>query len=229
MRVAIIPARGGSKRIPRKNIKDFCGKPMIAWSIEAAHQSGLFDHIVVSTDDNEIAEVATSYGAEVPFRRPDELADDYTPTRLVVQHAIQEIEKANSNCKFACTIYPTAPLLQVADLKKGFLHLQNDGWDFAFSATSYPYPIQRALKKIDGGGVEMFYPEHRQTRSQDLEPAYHDAGQFYWGTREAFLDNKPTFSNKSYPVILPSWRVVDIDEIEDWVRAEYLFKSIIAK
>ncbi|WP_081618349.1 pseudaminic acid cytidylyltransferase [Thioalkalivibrio sp. ALE31] len=228
MNVAIIPARGGSKRIPRKNIKPFCGKPMIAWPIEAARQSGLFDHVVVSTDDDEIAEVATAFGAEAPFRRPAKLADDYTATRPVVNHAIEEIEWVHGRIQYACTIYATSPFLLVDDLKKGFDALQEESRDFAFSVASYPYPIQRALKVTDGGGVEMFHPEHRWTRSQDLEPAYHDAGQFYWGRRDAFLENKPTFSSESYPVILPSWRVVDIDTPEDWTRAEHLFKSLMS-
>lgn len=223
MQVAIIPARGGSKRIPRKNIKEFCGKPMIAWSIETALQSGCFDHVVVSTDDQEIAEVAERYGAKVPFRRPVELSDDYTATRLVINHAIREVEQVYGRIQNICTIYPTAPFLQIDDLKKGASALQEDKWDFAFSLTSYSYPIQRALKISAEGGVEMFYPEFRAARSQDLEPAYHDAGQFYWGRRDAFLEGNPTFSPNSFPILLPNWRVVDIDIEEDWLQAEKIF------
>jgi len=229
MNLAIIPARGGSKRIPRKNIRDFCGKPMIAWSIEAARRSGLFDHILVSTDDDEIAEIALSHGAEVPFRRPPELADDHTATRPVVNHAIREAETLWGEVEYVCCIYATAPFLRIGDLKQGFDRLVETGAEFAFSVTSFPYPIQRALKLTPNGGVEMFYPEYRQSRSQDLEPAYHDAGQFYWGRTKAFLENKDTFSNSSIPVVLPYWRVVDIDNEEDWARAEHLFKCLPQK
>lgn len=229
MNIAIIPARGGSKRIPRKNIRDFCGKPMIAWSVEAAHRSGLFDHIMVSTDDDEIAEVALSSGAEVPFRRPPELADDHTATRPVVNHAIGEAERLWGRIEYVCCIYATAPFLQVHDLKQGFDRLVETGADFAFSVTSFPYPIQRALKLASNGGVEMFHPEYRQYRSQDLEPAYHDAGQFYWGRAALFIENGDTFSSSSIPVVLPNWRVVDIDNEEDWQRAEQLFKCLPQK
>ena len=226
MNIAIIPARGGSKRIPRKNIRDFCGKPMIAWSIAAAQHSELFEHIIVSTDDDEIAAVAESVGAEAPFRRPTELSDDYTPTRPVVIHAIREAQRRFGRPTYVCCIYPTAPFLEVEDLKQALAQLMAGPADFAFSVTSFPYPIQRALKLTADGGVAMFYPEHRKTRSQDLEPAYHDAGQFYWGRTEAFLDDRDTFSSSSVPVILPSWRVVDIDNEEDWIRAESMFRAL---
>lgn len=226
IRVAIIPARGGSKRIPRKNVRDFCGKPMIAWPINVARQSGLFDRIVVSTDDDEIAEIAKSYGAEVPFRRPAELADDHTATRPVVNHAIREIEQRYGLPEYVCTIYPTAPFLRVEDLKRGLASLKDAQVDFAFSLTSYAYPIQRALRITSCGGVAMFQAEHRKTRSQDLEPAYHDAGQFYWGRTGAFLEEVETFSDSSVPVILPNWRVVDIDTEEDWERAEFLYRAM---
>lgn len=229
MRVAIIPARGGSKRIPRKNVKLFCGKPMIAWSIEAAKGSGLFDYIVVSTDDDEIAQVAESYGAVVPFRRPENLSDDFTPTRPVVNHAIREIARLFELPDYVCVIYPTAPLIEIEDIARGHTLLTASEVDFAFSVTGYAYPIQRALKRVPNGGVQMFQPEHRVTRSQDLEPAYHDAGQFYWGRTKAFLEDRETFSNMSIPVVLPNWRVVDIDNEEDWQRAELLFKGLRLK
>ncbi|TQE98384.1 MAG: pseudaminic acid cytidylyltransferase, partial [Spiribacter salinus] len=177
MNICIIPARGGSKRIPRKNIRDFCGKPIIAWSIEAAQQSGLFQHIVASTDDDEIAAIAESLGAKAPFRRPPELADDHTPTRPVVNHAIRDVEHRFGRPDYICTIYPTAPFIKADDIKRGLEQLTASGADFAFTATSFAYPIQRALKRTASGGVAMFQPEHRKTRSQDLEPAYHDAGQ----------------------------------------------------
>lgn len=226
MNLCVIPARGGSKRIPRKNIREFCGKPMIAWSIEAAIKSELFEHIIVSTDDDEIAAVATSQGAEVPFRRPDNLADDHTTTRPVVNHAIREAEQRYGQQDHVCCIYPTAPFIQIADLQRGFEQLIKSGAEFAFTVTRFAYPIQRALKLTKSGRVAMFQPEHRKTRSQDLEEAYHDAGQFYWGQTEAFLENDDAFSADSMPIILPHWRVVDIDEQEDWERAELLFHSL---
>jgi pseudaminic acid cytidylyltransferase len=227
MKLCVIPARGGSKRIPRKNIRDFCGKPMIAWSIEAARESNLFDLIIVSTDDEDIAQIAQACGAIIPFLRPSYLSDDFTPTRPVVNHAIQEIKKKHGEYEHTCVIYPTAPLIQVADLKTGLETLIRSQADFAFSVTNYPYPIQRALKITLAGRVEMLQPEHFNARSQDLESAYHDAGQFYWGKTEAFLANKNTFSSFSVPIILPSWRVVDIDTENDWIRAEKICRSII--
>lgn len=226
MNLCVIPARGGSKRIPRKNIRDFCGKPMIAWSIEAAIKSGLFEHIVVSTDDDEIAAVATSLGAEVPFRRPVELADDHTATRPVVNHAIRDTEQRFVRPVHVCCIYPTAPFIQISDLQRGLDQLINSGADFAFTVTHFAYPIQRALKLTESGRVAMFQPEHRKTRSQDLERAYHDAGQFYWGLTEAFLDDRDTFSSLASPIVLPNWRVVDIDNEEDWDRAVILFRAL---
>lgn len=199
---------------------------MIAWSIEAAIESKLFQHIVVSTDDDEIASVATAYGAKVPFRRPAELADDYTATRPVVKHAICEAEKHFGRQDNVCCIYPTAPFIQIDDLKCGLDKISTPGVEFAFSVTRFQYPIQRALKLTDAGCVAMFQPEHRLTRSQDLEEAYHDAGQFYWGRAKAFLEDYDTFSSNASPVILPNWRVYDIDTEDDWTRAELAFQSI---
>lgn len=224
--LCVIPARGGSKRIPRKNIREFCGKPIIAWSIEAAQKAGCFDRIIVSTDDSEIAAIAKKWGAEIPFMRPPELSDDMTATRPVVNHAIREIEKESGLPEFVCCIYATAVFLQSDDLQKGWKRVQENGVDFAFSVTSFPYPIQRALRVLQGGGVEMFQPEHRLTRSQDLEEAYHDAGQFYWGKTAAFLSDKPTFGTMSVPIVLPRFRVQDIDTMEDWTRAELMFKAL---
>lgn len=220
--VAVIPARGGSKRIPRKNIKNFCGRPMIAWSIETALKSGCFDRVIVSTDEAEIAETARSWGAEVPFLRPPELADDYTATRPVIRHAIREIEKRYGLPQFVCCIYATAPFIQGADLKKGLSLLMAEDCDFVFSAAPFPYPIQRALRLTEKGRIEMFYPDQRGARSQELEEAYHDAGQFYWGKAEAFLSEKRIFSPASIPVIIPHYRVQDIDTAEDWRRAELI-------
>ncbi|WP_337881106.1 pseudaminic acid cytidylyltransferase [Rheinheimera sp.] len=226
MKLAIIPARGGSKRIPGKNIRAFCGKPMIAWSIEAARASNLFDRIIVSTDSSEIARVAKTYGAEVPFIRPAELADDYATTRVVVNHAIQWAQTEQLNPVYVCCIYPTAPFVTAALLNESFKTLINSQKEFCFPVTSYPYPIQRALFMDSNGGVNMFQPEHRTSRSQDLVPAYHDAGQFYWGKTDAFLENKAMFSALATAIVLPRSQVEDIDTEEDWTVAEQLFKRL---
>lgn len=228
MRVAVIPARGGSKRIPRKNILPFCGKPMIAWSIEAALASGCFDQVLVSTDDKEIAEVALQHGATVPFVRPQSLADDFTGTGAVIAHAIQFLQAARQTCEQVCCIYATAPFVRAEDLQQGLQVLQEGACEFAFSVTSYAFPIQRALRISAAGGVEMFQPACFAMRSQDLEHAYHDAGQFYWGTCQAWLDGKPIFAPYSRPVVLPRFRVQDIDTTEDWLHAEALFKILRA-
>lgn len=226
MNIAIIPARGGSKRIPRKNIKEFHGKPMIAYSIEAAVISRCFDKIIVSTDDAEIAEVAIKYGAEVPFMRPANISDDYATTLDVIKHAIEFTESQGWAVKNVCCIYATAPFINHEFIQKGLCELISAKIDYAFSATSFPFPIQRALKLNDEQRVEMFQPKHLNTRSQDLEEAYHDAGQFYWGTKSAFLQRKPFFSHESKAVLLPRKRVQDIDTNEDWELAEALYKAL---
>lgn len=229
MKLAVIPARGGSKRIPRKNIKPFCGKPMIAWSIEAARSSGCFDRIVVSTDDLEIADVARNHGADVPFMRPEELSDDYTGTIPVIAHAIQWHQQHDVSPEEVCCIYATAPFVTAVDLQHGLQRLNDSGADYAFSVTSYAFPIQRAVRIGANGRVEMFYPEHFNTRSQDLEEAFHDAGQFYWGRASAWLAGKPIFSSAAAPVMLPRHRVQDIDTAEDWIRAESMFQALQAQ
>ncbi|WP_350648854.1 pseudaminic acid cytidylyltransferase [Pseudomonas sp. HY13-MNA-CIBAN-0226] len=229
MKLAIIPARGGSKRIPRKNIKLFCGKPMIAWSIEAALQSGCFDQIIVSTDDEEIALVARHYGATVPFIRPAELSDDHTGTIPVIRHAIEWFNARGQTVEQACCLYATAPFVSLEDIRRGFDRLTEAGCDYAFSVTSYAFPIQRAIHLNSEGRVEMFNPENFNTRSQDLKEAFHDAGQFYWGTAEAWLQGRMIFSPASIPVALPRHRVQDIDTMEDWIRAEWLFKAMQAQ
>ncbi|MDP3164620.1 MAG: pseudaminic acid cytidylyltransferase [Hydrogenophaga sp.] len=229
MRLAVIPARGGSKRIPRKNIKPFCGKPMIAWSIEAALQSGCFDHIVVSTDDEEIAAISLTYGAEVPFMRPAALSDDHTGTISVIAHSIGWMSQHVAPPELACCIYATAPFVTAEDLQRGQRALLECGSDYSFSVTSYPFPIQRAIRITATKRVEMFNPEHFNTRSQDLEEAWHDAGQFYWGRASAWLAEKPLFSHDAAPVPLPRHRVQDIDTREDWARAEWLFQAMQAQ
>ena len=226
MRLAVIPARGGSKRIPRKNIKVFGDKPMIAWSIEAAIASKLFDHVIVSTDDAEIAEVSEAHGALVPFMRPPELSDDHTGTSAVVAHAIKWWQSQIATPELVCCIYATAPFISAVDLQRGMKLLTETSSNFAFSVTSYAFPIQRALKLTKANRVEMFQPECFKMRSQDLEEAYHDAGQFYWGRPEAWLSEKPVFTVDSSAVILPRYRVQDIDTLEDWARAELMFKAM---
>lgn len=226
MKLAVIPARGGSKRIPRKNIKFFHGKPMIAWSIEAAKQSGCFDRIIVSTDDYEIAEVAMAFGAEVPFMRPPELSDDYTGTTPVIAHAIAWQNNQGLKVSEACCLYATAPFVQTKDIQRGLKLLLSGDSDYAFSVTSYPFPIQRAIRITPNNRVEMFQPECFETRSQDLQEAWHDAGQFYWGKANSWLAQKPLFGSGAAPVFLPRHLVQDIDTPEDWVRAELMFKFL---
>ena len=226
MKLAVIPARGGSKRIPRKNIKPFCGKPMIAWSIEAALQSRCFDQIIVSTDDAEIADVARQHGADVPFMRPAKLSDDHAGTVPVIRHAIEWFTQQGQSVEQVCCLYATAPFVTAEDLNRGMQVLQGGDCDYAFSVTSYAFPIQRAIRINGQGRVEMFNPEHFNTRSQDLEEAFHDAGQFYWGRADAWLQGKQIFSPDALPVLLPRHRVQDIDTPEDWARAEWLFRAM---
>jgi pseudaminic acid cytidylyltransferase len=229
MNLCVIPARGGSKRIPRKNIKDFCGKPMIAYAIEAAKSSNLFDSIVVSTDDNEIATISESYGAEISFIRPSELANDYAGTVEVIAHAINECEKNGLKPERVCCIYPCVPLIQVEDLRNTLVLLQSNAHaDYAFPVTEFPSAIQRGMRRNSLGLMSSFYPEYEQMRSQDLEPAYYDVGQFYWGRRNSWLENKE-IHNSGTGFLIPSWRVVDIDTDDDWSRAELLFDLIKMK
>lgn len=221
--ICLIPARGGSKRVPRKNVRPFCNRPMISWAIESCLESGLFDRIVVSTDDDEIAQVALQSGAEVPFRRPANLSDDHTVTRDVVVHAILALGLENHPKKNLCIRYPTTPLLSSHDLQGGLGLLEESGADFVFAATWFGAPIEWALTlESSGMGVRMLQPEHRQTRSQDLKETFHDAGQFYMGSIEAYLSGKPTFGSRSLPYFIPGWRGVDIDNEEDWQEAESL-------
>lgn len=218
--ICVIPARGGSKRIPRKNIRLFHGRPMIAWSIAAAQASGCFQRIIVSTDDEEIGAVATAYGGEVPFLRPAHLANDYASTQDVVVHALRWCEQQALAIKAACCLYATAPFVEAEDFAKAaalFEHTFEHG--FVFAATSFPFPIQRGFRIDAAGRAVMFHPEHVNTRSQDLEEAYHDAGQFYWGSPSAWFRTRNLFHDGS-PLLIPRWRVQDIDTEEDWVRAE---------
>ena len=226
MNLAIIPARGGSKRIPKKNIRDFCGQPIIAYSIQAAIESGCFDAIIVSTDDEEIAAVARSFGAEVPFVRPPEYSNDTIGTIPVTAHAVRWFEEHREPITYACCIYATAPFLRAEDISRGLEVMETEGADYAFSVTSFGFPIQRAVRILPSGRAGMFQPEHFNTRSQDLEEAYQDAGQFYWGKPEAWKAGILMFSEAAVPVVLPRYRVQDIDTEEDWKRAELMYRAI---
>lgn len=228
MRLAIIPARGGSKRIPRKNIKDFNGKPMIGWSIEAALLSGVFDEVWVSTDDAEIAAVAQRFGAKVPFIRPADLSDDHTGTSAVVRHAIQWAQQQQLKPEWVACIYATAPLLQPQMLKEAMELLQNDAaLDYVFSGCRFSFPIQRALYRSAHGRVSAVDPSAIPKRSQDLAETFHDAGQFYCGKTQSWLDAKAVFSTSSYLYELPQHLVQDIDTADDWQRAELLHQLLL--
>lgn len=220
--VAVIPARGGSQRIPRKNIKQLNGKPLIAYSIEVAIHSRLFDRVIVSTDDQEIAKVAQQWGAETPFTRPDDLADHFTGTTPVMQHALRTLIEQGLEIDSACLLYATCPLLTPQDLQKGFEALAKT--PLSFAATTFDFPIQRALCVRDGK-LQPMYPEHISQRSQDLEEAIHDAGQFYWGTTEQWLTNPAMFSELATPIMLPRYRVQDLDTEEDWQRLQQLMAN----
>ena len=223
--VSIIPARGGSKRIPRKNIKHFHGKPLISYSIEVALKSKLFEKVIVSTDDEEIAKIAIECGAVVPFLRPKELSDDFTGTGEVINHVLEYLKSVGENYNFVCTIYATAPFLDEKYLVEGFEKLKNSNAKNTFSCTSMPFPIQRTFKITQDERCEMFFPEHFKTRSQDLQEAYQDAGQFYW-TNLDVESKEIIFSKDSIPIILPRFLVQDIDSLEDWARAEIMYEVI---
>jgi pseudaminic acid cytidylyltransferase len=229
LRIAVIPARGGSKRVPRKNIRAFAGLPMISYSIAAASRAGLFDRIIVSTDDEEIAGVAKSCGAEVPFMRPAELSDDRTGTMEVVAHAIDYLGADGvSGLSSVCCIYATAPFIRHSDLRLGLEILESGQWQYVFAATDFAAPIFRSFRKDASGGLEMFFPQYFPVRSQDLPEALHDAGQFYWGRPAAWLSRAAVFDRLSTVVLLPRWRVHDIDTEDDWRRAELVWNALDA-
>jgi len=223
VKIAVIPARGGSKRIPRKNIKLFAGKPMLAWAIESAHCSKMFEHVIVSTDDPEIAEVARAHGAQTPFVRPAALADDCTPTVPVIAHAVQFCRLAGWDVEHACCIYPASPFVQADDIEAAYKILRHQQANFVYPVTEYPHPIQRAMRRSPQGQMEFLDPASELTRTQDLEKTFHDAGQFYWGHASAWLAGEPMHT-AGLGMPIPNWRVVDIDSEDDWRRAELLFK-----
>lgn len=225
MKVAIIPARGGSKRIPRKNAKPFFGVPMIARTVATALQSGLFDHVVVSTDDAEIADIAAKAGAQIPFIRPADLADDLTPTVPVIAHAVQACDTLGWEVTYACCIYPCVPLLAIGDMTAAMTIAIDKNADFVYPVTDYAHPIQRAMRRSPSGEMSLYSPQFEMTRTQDLEKSFHDAGQFYWGKASAWLAHKKMHT-EGLGMPIPHWRVVDIDSEDDWRRAELLFKAL---
>jgi N-acylneuraminate cytidylyltransferase len=226
VKLCVIPARGGSKRIPRKNIKEFCGKPIIAYSIEAALNSGCFDHVIVSTDDEEIAEVASSYGASTPFIRPDQLSNDFAGTIPVIKHAIEWFDEHDQSPSDVCCLYATAPFVSPVSIVRAYEQMLTTDAEYCFTVTSYTFPIQRAIRFSEENRVEMFYPENFNQRSQDLEEAYHDAGQFYWGRAHTWKNEQILFSDRASPFIIPRYLVQDIDTLEDWLLAELMYQVV---
>lgn len=222
-KICIITARGGSKRIPRKNIRNFCGKPIIAYSIETAVASGLFDEIMVSTDDPEIAETSQKYGASVPFMRSAKNSDDYSTTAHVLLEVLEEYQQRNQKFDFLCCIYPTAPLLRTDTLKQAWELLQEKKLDSVFPMAKFGFPIQRALRMQPDGRVAMFHPENYNTRSQDLEAAYQDAGQFYFMRSDAFILKQRMWTDNTSALVLPEIEVQDIDNEDDWKIAEFKY------
>lgn len=228
MNIAVIIARGGSKRIPKKNIREFFGKPMIAYPIEAALNSSLFTSVIVSTDCHEIARIARSYGAEVPFMRPDFLADDYATTVDVMSHATQLIEASYGEVSSLCCLYPN-PFIQQHDLKVGEEILRNSNWEYLISAAEFPSSIFRSFRCDESDGILLNFPRHLETRTQDLSKSYYDAAQFYWGKKESWKNKKPLFSKNAFPIIIPEWRVRDIDEEKDWLAAEFQYELMLQR
>lgn len=223
--IAIITARGGSKRIPKKNIKEFCGKPIIAYSIEAALNSGIFDEVMVSTDSREIADIAVKYGAKVPFLRSEATSNDFATTRDVLLEVLDEYKKRGKQFDFMCCIYPTAPFVTDEKLRKAAEMLEKSDADWLMPVVAYGFPPQRAMV-IRSGNLEYQYPEYRNTRSQDLEPVYHDCGQFYVYRADVFAGEKEG-TGKLLPLKMPEEETQDIDNMSDWVLAELKYQKFI--
>lgn len=224
--LCVIPARGGSKRIPKKNIRLFAGKPIIAWSILSAIESNCFSKIIVSTDDPEIASIAIEYGAEVPFLRPDNLSNDVAGTRQVIQHSIDWFTQKGCSFESVCCLYATSPFTLSTDLRLGLkLLMESVPCKFVFPVTTYVYPIMRSLRLDSSGHSSVLDPASACRRSQQLEEFYHDAGQFYWANSLTWCQNLNILDN-GYPLVIPRWRVQDIDSEEDWIRAELMYDAI---
>ena len=228
MRIAVIPARASSKRIPGKNIRKFLGKPMISHSISTALKSKLFDEVLVSTDSPEVADIAREHGALTPFLRPSKISDDYSGIDRVMAHAVQWMIDKKWRIEATCCIYATAPFLKTEDLNIGLKLFKSGDWDYSCGVLEYAHPIQRALSKKKHGNISLIQKEHYYTRTQDLEIAYHDAGQYYWGKPDAWLNQRPIFMSETIAQVMPSWRVNDIDTEEDWRRSE-LIAHIVMK
>lgn len=224
-RIAIIPARGGSKRIPRKNIKLFMGKPIIAYSIEVALKSELFEEVMVSTDDEEIAEVARGYGAQVPFLRSEKISSDYATTADVICEVLENYKTRGIDFDIVTCIYATAPFLSCDKLRQGMDMIKNGSYDVVFTMVPYSYPIQRTLI-IRDEKVCMKWPEYKNTRSQDLETAFHDAGQFYISTKQAWDLQKSFWGENTGAIILDELEVQDLDTVTDWALAEMKYRTL---
>jgi pseudaminic acid cytidylyltransferase len=221
---AIIPARGGSQRIKKKNIKKFYSKPILYWTVKALKESKLFSKIVLTTDSNKIKKIGEKLGFDYIISRPANLADNFTPTKPIIEHAIRVLKK-NFKIKYACCVYPSNPFLNSLDLKKSFKILKKNIKNFVFPITEYTHPIQRAFRLSKKNKLIFFNKKNELTRTQDLLKSYHDAGQFYWGSVGNWLSKKKMHSN-GIGLIIPKWRVVDIDNFQDWKRAELLFKIL---
>lgn len=224
--LAIIPARGGSKRIPRKNIRDFLGKPIIAYAIEEALNSTLFDEVMVSTDDEEIAEIAIKYGAKAPFLRSNKNADDYATLADVLIEVVNNYSDKGNQFDSICCILPTAALISNSRIKQAFEKMKNENFDSVCPVVEFSYPILRALEFINDKNLQMIWPEHIKTRSQDLIPAYHDSGSFYWIRPNTLLLEKKLFSKNGSAIVLSEMEVQDIDTETDWKLAELKYKLI---
>jgi pseudaminic acid cytidylyltransferase len=220
--IAIIPARGGSKRIPRKNVRTLAGKPAIAYAIDLAHNSGIFERVIVSTDDAEIAEISRKYGAEVPYLRNPELSNDFAVTVDVIADAAQQLQHDDKSFDYICCIYPVTPLLELNRVKQALNMLETGRWDYVFPAIEFSSPIERAFKKGKSGLIEFSNPEFAKTRTQDIEKSFHDAGQFYFGTNEAWIEKRPILNGNSTFIELSKNETLDIDDLEDWVLVEKL-------
>ena len=224
--LAIIPARGGSKRIPSKNIKPFLGKPIISYSIEVALKSGLFNEVMVSTDDQKIKKIAMQFGAKVPFMRSNENSGDFATTSDVILEVLEQYEKKGQTFGYICCIYPTAPFISTKLLKESFSKLKDSGFDSVLPVLPFSFPIQRAFKILPSERVKMFHPEHIQTRSQDLEPAYHDCGQFYWIKTDVLKKNKKLWTDNTGIIVLSELEAHDIDTEQDWKIAEFKYQFL---
>lgn len=221
--IAIIPARGGSKRIPRKNIKLFYGKPIISYAIETALSSKIFDRVIVTTDDIEIASISREYGAEVPALRNSDLANDWATTLDVMQDQVKKLMNEIETETKICCIYPTTPFLEAGYLREGEIKIKSNNWDYVIAISRNPTPIFRAFNLDKSSKTSMVFPEHEFTRTQDLPISFHDAGQFYWGLAQSWIEKKPIFSSNTTVVEIPRSLDIDIDVVEDWELAEKLF------